>query len=348
MTSLASAGNAQFSGEEMSKLILPTLMFVALALLPSASWGVTNAVTGTCTPGTQFPTIQAAVNAASAGSTVKVCPGSYAEQVTINKALTLNGLAIGRNAVIVPPAGGFVSNTTDVFGPAVAHVLVQNAVVTISNIGVDGGGSATPGCLAAGTWYGIVYQSAGGAIKNSAVRNGPLCAGTTGIYADTASNLHILNNSIHDCLYCIQVSKSVSTTISMNTIIGNFLPGFDGIYVQNSPGPTTISGNNVIQMQDGGIKVTNSAAVSITGNMISANPFSAGIWLLGASNNVVKSNRISNASWGIIIDDNGVPGNTIATGNTISDSNCGMEVGRTLSGTISPDTFSVTGASYCP
>jgi trimeric autotransporter adhesin len=332
----------------MFKLLLRVMMFVTVAVLPSASWGVTNAVVGICNPGTQFSNIQAAVNAASAGSTVLVCPGQYAEQVTINKGLTLNGLALGRSAVIVPPAGGFISNTSDAFGPAVAHVLVQNAAVTINNIGIDGGGSGNPGCLAAGTWYGIVYRSASGTIKNSAVRNGPLCAGTTAIYADTTTNLRILNNSIHDCLYCIWVNKAVSTTISMNTVIGNFLPGFDGIGVQNSPGPTTISGNTVILMKDAGIKVTSSPSVSISGNIIPANPFSAGIWLIGAINNVVKSNRISNAAQGVIIDDNGVPGNTTATGNVVSDSSCGMKVGNVLSGTISPNTFYVTAASYCP
>ena len=332
----------------MSKLIVRALMLAVAALAPSLSWGVTNAVVGTCNAGTQFSTIQAAVNAASAGSTVQVCPGQYAEQVSINKGLTLNGLSLGVSAVIVPPAGGFVSNTGDQFGPAVAHVLVQNATVTINNIGVDAGGSGNPGCLAAGTWYGIVYQSAGGAIKNSAVRNGPLCAGTTAISANTTTNLKIINNSIHDCLNCISVTNGVSTTINMNTIVGSFLPGFDGITVQNSPGPTTVSGNTVIQMQDAGIKVVSSPSVSILSNTIPANPFAAGVWLIGATNNVVKSNRISNAAQAVIIDDNGVPGNTTATGNVISDTSCGMKVGSLLSGTISPNTFYVTAGSYCP
>jgi parallel beta-helix repeat protein len=332
----------------MSKFILRLLMLAALSLLPSASWAVTNAVVGICTPGTQFSTIQAAVNAATPGSTVKVCPGRYPEQVSISKSLTLNGLALGLSAVIVPPAAGFISNTADVFGPAVAHILVQNAVVNLSNIGVDGGGTGSQGCLPAGTWYGIVYRSAGGTVKNSAVRNGPLCAGTTAISADTTTNLKLLNNSIHDCLYCISITNGVNTTISMNTISGNFLPGFNGIKVQTSPGPTLISGNSVIEMQDAGIKVLNSPAVSIITNTVSANPFAAGIWLFGATNNVIKSNRINNAAQGIIIDDNGTPGNVAATANVISDSNCGMQVGKVLSGTISPNTFYVTAGSYCP
>jgi len=86
----------------MSKSALRVLMFAAVALLRSASWGVTNAVVGTCVSGTQFPTVQAAIDAASNASRVKVCPGTYPEQVTINKSLTLNGLSLGRSAVIWP------------------------------------------------------------------------------------------------------------------------------------------------------------------------------------------------------------------------------------------------------
>lgn len=45
----------------MSKIALRTLLFAALALLPSASWAVTNAVVGGCVAGTQFATIQQAM-----------------------------------------------------------------------------------------------------------------------------------------------------------------------------------------------------------------------------------------------------------------------------------------------
>src|SRR6185436_2113810 len=62
--------------------------FIAAALLLSRQ--NVNAATvlwvGNCGNVAGYMTIQAAVNAASAGDTIKVCPGSYTENVTINKA----------------------------------------------------------------------------------------------------------------------------------------------------------------------------------------------------------------------------------------------------------------------
>ena len=40
---------------------------------------------------TDFPTIQAAINASNPGDTIKVLPGTYTEQLTINKSLTIIG-----------------------------------------------------------------------------------------------------------------------------------------------------------------------------------------------------------------------------------------------------------------
>src|SRR5690349_7939976 len=48
--------------------------------------------------GATHASIQAAVNAAAPGDTVRVCPGTYAETVTINKTLTLLGARNGVDA----------------------------------------------------------------------------------------------------------------------------------------------------------------------------------------------------------------------------------------------------------
>jgi len=45
-----------------------------------------------------FTTIQSAVTEAASGDTVKVCPGTYAENVTVDKTLTLKGAKAGNDA----------------------------------------------------------------------------------------------------------------------------------------------------------------------------------------------------------------------------------------------------------
>jgi pectin methylesterase-like acyl-CoA thioesterase len=81
---------------------------LASAILPAQTWAVSNAVAGKCKAGSQYTTIQAAINAADAGSTVQICPGTYPEILTIAKNLTLKGVASGKNndvVITVPPTG---------------------------------------------------------------------------------------------------------------------------------------------------------------------------------------------------------------------------------------------------
>jgi len=49
-----------------------------------------------------------------AGSTIRVCPGNYPEQVVINQNLTLRGVESDTafNPVLVVPAAGFAANTS--------------------------------------------------------------------------------------------------------------------------------------------------------------------------------------------------------------------------------------------
>jgi pectin methylesterase-like acyl-CoA thioesterase len=142
-------------------------------------------VVGSCKPSLiSFSTIQAAVNAAPAGSTIDVCPGTYPEQVTISaKSLTLIGVLAGTSdaVVLVPPSGGLTTSATDIGGGAVAaQIFVENSTgVTISHLTVDGNGNALLGC---GTnLIGIYFKNSAGKTTDSVARNQILDAGDQGV-----------------------------------------------------------------------------------------------------------------------------------------------------------------------
>jgi|ERR1035438_8304389 hypothetical protein len=108
-----------------TKKVLSTAVVLMLIALVGQAFAATagSATVGPCPgPGFHYTGIQLAVNAVTAGSTVNVCPGSYPEQIIINKNLRLVGIPYGTSdaAVIVPPSGGLVSNGSDIFGNPVS------------------------------------------------------------------------------------------------------------------------------------------------------------------------------------------------------------------------------------
>jgi pectin methylesterase-like acyl-CoA thioesterase len=87
---------------------------------------------------TQYPSIQSAVNAANPGDTVKVRPGTYAEQISIDKNLTLTGAGAGSTIIRAPgtllPGEIGTNSIVEIFG---------GASVTMSRLTVSGPGSGT-------------------------------------------------------------------------------------------------------------------------------------------------------------------------------------------------------------
>src|SRR5580704_7082327 len=119
----------------MSRLTASFLSAAALFLAAPLALASTFAV-GTCKPSLpSYTSISAAVSAVPAGSTVQVCPGTYAEQVFISQALTLEGITSGNSSdvVITVPGSGLTIETDD-SGFSVAPLVAVNAAVNISNI----------------------------------------------------------------------------------------------------------------------------------------------------------------------------------------------------------------------
>jgi len=263
---------------------------------------------GTCRNSVpSFATIQAAVNASSAGGTVLVCPGSYPEQVAIDKALNVIGVLSGteKAAVIVAPAGGIVQNTTSLSSgnPIAAQILVTNATgVNISNLTVDGANSqiSVGGCSPVNL-VGVLYQNASGTLNHLAVINQALtgvsigCQSGLGIFVQSGnsgtSNVSIVNNYVENYQKNGITANEAGTTVTItaNNVVGQ--------------GPTTGAAENSIQVGFG-------ATGTVHGNVAMDDVFSpdtisspgnaaSGILVFASTGVTVTNNTVGNTQFGI-------------------------------------------------
>ena len=152
------------------RAVLSVLSLAVIACFFTPSLSALTVVVGTCKNLVQFSTIQAAITAVPPGSTIDICPAVYAEQLTINKSLTLAGVASGTSdAVVIVPPGVLAPNATSLAtgDPLAAHIWVLGpATVNITNVIVDSVGNGITGCLP--DLIGILYQNASGTINHVA------------------------------------------------------------------------------------------------------------------------------------------------------------------------------------
>jgi hypothetical protein len=181
-------------------------------------------------PKALYPTIQSAVNSASSGDVIKVCAGTYPEQVVISKSLTVNG----ENGAIISPVSVSANTSSLASGqPIAAIVLVQNTTaVTIQNVIVDGEGNGISGCSP--DLIGIFYQNASGMLNHMAVRNVELspgdngCQSGVGVFVQSAGSSSVVsieNSSIHNYQKGGITANEAGTQV---TISGNVVTGLGG------------------------------------------------------------------------------------------------------------------------
>ena len=280
------------------------LALVMLIGLGGRAFG-NNLAVGLCpAPGTHYTTITAAVTAAAAtGDTIRVCPDTYREQVTINKSLTLIGIASGTSdaAVVVPPPSGLAQNGVDIFSqPVAAQIFVQGAsMVTISHLTVDGSGNQLSGCGV--DPIGIYYQNSSGTITANAVRN------------------QMMDPADQGCQVGLAINVESNTGTPAVTISNNSVRNYDknGITVSGpdtgSPGPNVkVTGNAVIGIgatpviAQNGIQIGYGATGSVTNNNVAddiyTGPYygSSGILIYGSAGVTVTGNTVDSTQYGIV------------------------------------------------
>jgi parallel beta-helix repeat protein len=305
------------------------IIFAGLSAQPSTASVV---AVGTCVANVvHFATIQGAVDAVPPGSTIKICPANYPEQVVTNKNLTLIGVNSGSadNPVLVIPSGGFVPNTASLTSghPIAAQILVKSpaTAVTISSLAVDGRNNNLNGGCNDARLIGIYYQNASGTVNFVAARNQAQDAANFG--CQTSSGLGIFVQS---------VSPSTSTVKIQNTTVRGYQKnGITG----NEVGTTvTITGNSVVGAgpttnAQNGIQVGFGATGKVQNNTVADDDFNgdpsagtgSGILIYDSGNMTITGNSVTNTQNGIsIVTDGAFPADHNAVSNNhVSDTHLG-------------------------
>jgi nitrous oxidase accessory protein NosD len=203
-------------------------VFAAIAAPGAAAATIVVGQNAAVCPGAQFAKIQDAVNAASPGDTIQICPGQYAEQVSISKPLQVNG----NNGAILQPSGAAANSTGLASGqPIAAILLIENTTdVTIRNVTVDGTEADINAC--APDLVGVFFRNASGQLSHVAVRNAKLSSNFSGCQSGSAilvqsgggqkSVVGIAESSIHDYQKNGITANETGTDV---TIEGNSVTG---------------------------------------------------------------------------------------------------------------------------
>jgi hypothetical protein len=227
----------------LSLLLVAALVAFAHALpTPAArvsaattTWQVSPGSTGACTQADpNCRTIQSAVDAASAGDTIQVASGTYAEHVTINKDLTVNG-------------AGAPSTVVDGTQTGRVFQIGGGATVTLSGL-IISGGMATDGGA-----NGLVF---GGGILNS----GKLTVVSCKIYNNHAGSCCSANSSVGGSGGGVYNSGTVSIVNSTVTQNGS---SFSGGAIFNAGGTVSIANSSL----DGNGTSTFASAIDNSGNV---------------------------------------------------------------------------------
>jgi hypothetical protein len=298
---------------------LPLLAVQSLLAAPTVA-------VGTCKPSSvSFPTISQAVSAVPNGATIQVCPGTYAEQVTISKPLTLIGIASGtaNQAVIAVPSGGLVQNTVSMFGESVAaQILVEGAgPVNITNITVDGTGGDTT-CL---LWLAGIFYGSGSSGTVNRVRASGQIDGTcgVGIWAENANSQSQSVTVQNSTVYNVDSAGIFAGSGTTPTLTANLTNN-----VVNASAAVAAIDSDSVQGKVNGNTTSNSvfgvfdlSSILVQGNTITF-ATTAGIYM--ANGGTASSNLVSGSGEGVLL---GGAGATLTNNDIMTSTTAGVEMG---------------------
>ena len=242
----------------------------------------------------QYHSISAAVQAANAGDTIHVGPGTYVENVVVNKPLKIVSTK-GAQATVLKAS----DTSKEVFLLGSSDIDIQGFTITGGNKGVSFGHTSNcivTNCVVNGNVFGVYLSGA----TSNLVSNNNLNGNGFGIYLDGSSGNKLSNNSASN-----EQGGGGGASLS------------DGIYMYNS------NNNNVTRCDlsnnvNFGLSLYNSKNNFFSNNTISSNA-QFGVRLRdGADNNRFSFNTFkANVENGVIIGDSN--GNTFYFNNFVDE-----------------------------
>jgi len=232
-----------------------------------------------------YSTVQSAVNAAPAGSTVIVCRGTYTEDVIISAPMTLTGQ---HGAVIhgSPTANG----NCDQLGPGGPSTAPCLAAITIKSGHVKVQGLTVTGAIGEGIL--ATGSLSGGSIQDVVIQANRVVGNDTGGIPPTTSSPYPqcveVGQIPGDCGEGIHLMGAFDSTVRHNFVSGNT----GGVLLTDEFGPThhNVIDHNTITNNAFDCGVTapghNPTALDSSGN---PQPSKAGVY-----DNVIEHNRITN------------------------------------------------------
>ncbi len=300
-----------------SRISLPkTILSTIMPLITLWMWALTSHGATIIVPPPPA-SIQTAINSALPGDHVQLSPGTYIEEIYINKDIILGGSGIDVSIIQAPTSPNPLNNTF-VFTPtgATYHsiVLVENtANVIIHDLTIDG--NSQPENFLSNRFDGLAYHNAGGTINNvrsTNVRDSNPAGGTQHGFAIAAA----VDNGI---TYTLNVTNSVvdnfqkaGIDVRGATLIANINNN-----IVTGQNPPSIANANGIVGQFGVLANIDSNTVSdLVSTVIGVD--TVGILLIGEADNSTITNNTTSAN-NIGIYSSGALGDITVSGNNVFD-----------------------------
>jgi hypothetical protein len=212
-------------------------------------------------PGAAYSSLQAAVDAARPGDRISVCPGTYREQVRIDKPLQVHA----QGGAVLAPAG-MVANATNAAGDktiAAALVVEGAGPVTVEGLTVDASANGLTACRP--VLVGVYFRNGSGRLTDVAVRGARLGAGLAGCQ----SGLGVL----------VQSAAGASSAVEL---LDSSIRGYQ---------------KNGVTAADAGTRLTVRRSV-VSGAGLAAVVAQNGIQVGPGAHGVIEQNEVANHVWG--------------------------------------------------